>query len=85
MKTYSIPVTHTAHIVVEHEIEARNMQDAMFRLGKSIADAPDPFECVGTDFPMNVEVSPGSPRTLVDDETLDLTGDQSALAAAEAE
>lgn len=76
MKTYLIPVTHTATVVVDHKIEAKNMQDAMFRLGKSITDAADPFACVTDDIegagriPVDLSVTPGSPRIIADDETL---------------
>ena len=84
MKTYLIPVTHTATVVVDHKIEAKNMQDAMFRLGKSISDAADPFACVEPDGEMGVAVTAGSPQIIADDETLDLTTDAKALAEAEA-
>lgn len=62
MKTYRIPVTHTAEVVIEHTVQAKNMQDAMFRLGQSLPDAPDPFECVDTSTAQfTVTVAPGSP------------------------
>jgi len=46
MKKYRVPVEHTATIVVYHEVTAKNMQDAMFRVGQEMQTVPDPFECV---------------------------------------
>lgn len=74
MKTYLIPVSHTATTVVEHRVEAKNMQDAMFRLGTAISDTPDPFECVtAAGISIEVEVRPGVPQ-IVEDEQLPLEG-----------
>lgn len=73
MKTYVIPVTHTATAVVEHVVKAKNMQDAMFQLGQSLPTAPDPFDCLtGLDdredsvVEFGVEVSAGSPAIIAD-------------------
>lgn len=85
MKTYSIPVTHTATTVVEHSIEAKNMQDAMFQLGKSISDAPDPFACLAeAGVEITSDIKAGSPQIVADDETLDFKSDDEQLADAEA-
>ena len=73
MKNYSIPVTHTARTVVEHMVEAKNMQEAMFKIGQALTDAADPFECVTTaGIDVEVEIRPGSPQIVPDQTALDL-------------
>ena len=82
MKTYRIPVTHTASTVVEHTVTGKNMQDAMFQLGQALTDAADPFECVvdaGLD--ITVEIRPGSPQIVTDQTSLDLDSGSDAVEA----
>lgn len=74
MKSYRIPVTHTAKVVVEHEVEAKNMQEAMFKLGQTLVDAPTPFDCVDHD-DLEAEIKPGTPEIVGSPSLLDGIGE----------
>lgn len=63
LKKYKIPVTHTATVVVDHHVEAKNMQDAMFKVGQTMNTAPDPFQCVeNSEITITTKVTPGTPE-----------------------
>lgn len=81
-KTYRIPVTHTAEIVIEHLVQATSKQEAMFNLGQRLQAAPDPFQCVADGFEESaavefaVNITPGSP-TIIDGDADEETPDSS--------
>jgi hypothetical protein len=66
MKRYSIPVTHTATVVTEHQVEAKSKQEAMFKLGQVLQDTSSPFECVmdSVTARVDVELSAGQPEVV---------------------
>lgn len=71
MKTYLIPVTYTATVVVEHTVEAKSRQEAMFALGQKLNEGPDPFSCVQDAQTGDVEtaVKPGAAQIVDTDDT----------------
>lgn len=77
MKNYSIQITHTATTVTTHTVEARNMQDAMFRLGQTELD--EPFACCAeADYDVAVDVAVGSPTLTDAQSSLDIRSGEAA-------
>mgnify|MGYP001120850898 CR=1 FL=1 len=69
MKTYEIPVHHTATTTTKHRVEGKSMQDAMFQLGQKLADISNPFACAIDEGDAEIELvsKPGSPVIVPDD------------------